>query len=89
MYKGERSGAQHSTAQLGAVQYDREQYEQHSTTHSKTITQRGNIVLHAGLRRWEGGVIKKRICDRSSSSTKKTHTEHRQSIEWEEKNRER
>lgn len=76
MYKGERSTAQ-AQAQLGAVQYDREQYEQHGTTHSKTITERENIFLHAdlGLRRWEGGVIKKRICARSSSSTKK-HTQN-------------
>lgn len=83
-------GAEHSTAQLGAGQYDREQYEQHSTTHSKTITERGNIFLHAdlGLRRWEGGVTKKRICDRSSSSTQK-HTHNTDGPQSEKRKTER
>lgn len=85
--RGGRSTAQHSTAQLGAVQYDRDQHEQHSTTHSKTITEHGNIFLHAdlGLRRWEGEAWSERgHVIAPLPQPKKTHTEHRQSIEWEE-----
>lgn len=84
--QGGQSTAQHSTIWQRPARA-----AQHYT--QQTRTGRGTIFLHAGqgLGRWEGGVIKKRGGDHSSSSITThthTHTEHRQSGEWEEKNRE-